>query len=152
MTNIPEGDFSFIKCKDSREMLTTAYHAISSIIDGWEFLKNYNPPPAEGFMFSEPPQKLNDINKAINNEYDDHTGYTYGWTMRQMEYIVKKGWNSYVDRHRPKYQITWTMPNGYSGHGDPMFKSFDEASELVKARMVYDDMNGWKIKYKIESV
>ena len=51
-----------------------------------------------------------------------------------------------------RFRITWVMSNGHSGHGDPIFKTFDEANEFVKAQIIQDTINGWKIEYKIESV
>ena len=44
------------------------------------------------------------------------------------------------------------MDNGHSGHGDPIFKSLDDATRFIKAQMVNDAINGWKIEYKAESV
>ena len=152
MSNIPEGDFSFIKSDDSRKMLQSAYDAISNVIDGWEFLKNYTPPPDKGFMLSTDPLKIRQISEAINEGFDGHTGYTYSWTMRHMEMIAKKGWDNYVHGNPPKFRITWTMANGHSGHGDPIFKSLEHANEFVKAQLINDSINGWKIEYKVESV
>jgi hypothetical protein len=147
-----EGDFSFIQTESHRNMLQAAYDAISNVVDGWEFLKNYSPPPDKGFMFCESPQKLKDISEAIENGYNHHTGYTYSWTMRQMECIAKKGWDRYVNGYHPKYRITWVMDSGYSGYGEPIFKSLDDATEFVKAQLIQDAISGWKIQYKIECV
>jgi hypothetical protein len=51
-----------------------------------------------------------------------------------------------------RFRITWVMDNGHSGHGDPIFKSLDDATRFIKAQMVNDAINGWKIEYKAESV
>jgi hypothetical protein len=55
----------------------------------WDWLQNYTPDEGKGFMFSEHPN-LNKINAAM--KYGGHSGSSYAWTMRQMEYIAKHGW------------------------------------------------------------
>lgn len=42
------------------------------------------------------PEKVNEINGKINELYDGHSGSSYGWTMRQMEYIAINGIESYI--------------------------------------------------------
>lgn len=73
-----------------RAMLQDAYDAVSAVSDGWEFLRTYE--PTNGFMFSSHPT-LDAINAAMT--YDGHSGASYGWTMRAMEFIAKKGWDAY---------------------------------------------------------
>ena len=51
-----------------------------------------------------------------------------------------------------RFRITWVMSNGHSGHGDPVFKSLEHATQFIKGQMVNDAINGWKIEYKVESV
>lgn len=94
---IASGDFSDFGF--SNEMVTmhdTAYKAISSVDGGWEFMRTYTPEEGLGFMFSEPPPLLIQINEAINSLYDAHSGMSYGEIMRQMEFIAKKGWLKFV--------------------------------------------------------
>ena len=78
-------------------MLKSAYDAVCSVDGGWRFLKDYVPEANKGFMFSTPPPKLQEINNAITDRYDGHSGASYGATMRQMQLIAKKGWDAYVD-------------------------------------------------------
>jgi len=56
----------------------------------WDWLRDYNPEDGKGFMFSNHPN-LDRINNAM--KYGGHSGSSYGWTMRQMEYIAKHGWD-----------------------------------------------------------
>lgn len=56
----------------------------------WGWLRDYTPEDGKGFMFSEHPN-LTRINNAM--KYGGHSGSSYGWTMRQMEYIAKHGWD-----------------------------------------------------------
>lgn len=58
--------------------------------DLWDWLREYTPEDGKGFMFSEHPN-LTRINNAM--KYTGHSGASYGWTMRQMEYIAKHGWD-----------------------------------------------------------
>jgi hypothetical protein len=79
---------------DSHEamMLQDAYDAVTKA-DMWDYLKLPTTPGKDGFMFS-PAIEL----AAINAEmvFDGHSGASYGWTMRQMESIAKKGWETYA--------------------------------------------------------
>lgn len=54
----------------------------------WDWLNMYE--PANGFGLDNHPN-LALINNAMKL-YDSHSGASYGWTMRQMEYIAKHGW------------------------------------------------------------
>jgi hypothetical protein len=98
---MPRGDFSTfdIDAMD-KEMLASAFHAISSVEGGWEFLKEYSPPENEGFMFvRNPPETLKYISAAVSDGYPGHSGASYGWTMRHMEALAKRGWD--------KWATTW---------------------------------------------
>ena len=58
----------------------------------WHWLKTYDPPPAKGFMFDNHPNiKL----ISSNLQYDGHSGGSFAWTMRNMQYIAKHGWGDY---------------------------------------------------------
>lgn len=69
-------------------MLKDADAAITQC-DLWNWLRDYTPEDGKGFMFSEH-SNLTRINDAM--KYSGHSGTSYGWTMRQMEYIAKHGW------------------------------------------------------------
>ena len=96
-TWIPEGDFAALyKDPMSVEMLDKAFRAIKSVDGGLQFMKTYSPDEDKGFMFSKPPPMLAKINEAISKSYDGHSGSSYGWTMRNMESIAKRGWDGYA--------------------------------------------------------
>lgn len=72
----------------------------------------------QGFMFNDA-QEIRDID--LQMKYGGHSGSSYGWTMRNMEYIAKKGWDAYVDFKgvKPNYTpppashtITQTLAQG----------------------------------------
>lgn len=94
------GDFNSISSMDSmsREMLSSALKAIDSVEGAWDFLASYSPPENQGFMFVNPsPPMLTKIQDAILAADGGHSGSSYGWTLRQIEYIAKNGWDAFVD-------------------------------------------------------
>ena len=91
-----EGTFDWMPNRRSALAVETAYRAVSSVQNGWKYLEMYEPPEDQGFMFVEPDATLQEINSAIRERYDDHTLFTYGWTMRQMMHIAKNGWQDWV--------------------------------------------------------
>lgn len=86
------GDFSALPIsKSTKEMLSDAYNAISQN-ELWDYMKTYE--PNNGFMFSQPTSEILRINRSL--KYDGHSGASYGCTMREMQFIAKNGWESYV--------------------------------------------------------
>ena len=95
----PRGDFSFIPDDNEREMLSDAFNAVESVIGGWEtFIPE--PEAGSGFMFSRvSPESIRaQIDAAImaSPSGNNHSGSSYGWTMRQMQGIARLGWDAYV--------------------------------------------------------
>lgn len=52
------------------------------------FISKYNPPVGHGFMFDNNPE-INQIGNKVSASYQGHSGASYGWTMRFIEYVVK---------------------------------------------------------------
>jgi hypothetical protein len=90
-TTYQSGDFSFLKSINDIMMLTDAYKAVSQT-ESWDLLKEE--PGDGGFMFSNDP-RMNTLNSAI--KYTGHSGGSYGYTMRHMQYIARNGWTAYCD-------------------------------------------------------
>lgn len=84
-------DFSFIRDDLSRSSIEDAYAAISATDGGWKFLQEFSPDADKGFMFSDHPV-LRQIGAHMSV---GHSGLSYAWTMRQMEYIAKNGFSAY---------------------------------------------------------
>jgi hypothetical protein len=80
--------YSQLFTKHEVAMLEDADNAITEC-DLWKWLAEYTPEEGKGFVFSQHPN-LDRINGAM--KYQGHSGGSYGWTMRQMEYIAKHGW------------------------------------------------------------
>lgn len=93
-----EGDFSFLLNKGFSESSITylqdAYDAITRL-NLWKELAEFTPNKDEGFMFTSHPL-LNKINCEMKL-LSSHSGSSYGWVMRTMEFIAKKEWNNYVN-------------------------------------------------------
>jgi len=83
------GDFSFIRDQLSREMVEDVYQAVQKA-EAWNVMKEE---PESGYMFSSDP-RYKVIQKKM--EYLGHSGSSYGWTMRQAQFIAQKGWAEYV--------------------------------------------------------
>lgn len=41
-------------------------------------------------------ETIKQINKAVNDRYGGHSGSSYGFTMRMLEFIAKRGWDTYA--------------------------------------------------------
>lgn len=78
----------------SKNMILAAIRAIDQL-EAWDELASYSPPEDMGFMFDDSPL-MKRINPKIAELYDGHSGSSYGWTMRQIEYIAKNGAEKYV--------------------------------------------------------
>ena len=90
------GNFSFISDALTREALTNTYNAVDKL-NMWSFLKTFEPPSDKGYMFSSSPE-LYLISAECENTYG-HSGASWGFSMRHIEYIAKNGWSQYVSKH-----------------------------------------------------
>jgi len=96
LAELSELNLSFIPDDWSECMIRDGMRAIikteeSMKIDVWKFLKEYSPPEGEGFMFCDNPI----ISNIGNNMESGHSGSSFGWTMRNLEFIAKNGINKY---------------------------------------------------------
>lgn len=91
-----ENRFSQFKKLSSWEadMLNDAYQAIT-VTGNWDNMKNF---AGESFMFSREPW-ISNIMTSMQHR-DQHSGGSFGFTMRTMEYIAKHGWDSYANRFK----------------------------------------------------
>ena len=103
-------------------MLQDADNAITTC-ELWGWLKDYTPEEGKGFMFTEHPN-LDRINNAM--KYGGHSGSSYGWTMRQMEYIAKNGWNLYQFKIREERRKEAEKSNLYK-----LMSSIDVADSII---------------------
>ena len=78
------------------DMLNDAYEAITAT-NNWDNVKNFN---GESFMFSSEPWVSN-IMSAMHYR-DQHSGASFGMTLRSMEFIAKHGWDAYASGFKQK--------------------------------------------------
>jgi hypothetical protein len=90
----PFGDFSFITDNNMRIHIEDAFNAVSKTERGWEFMRSFA--PKQGFMYADHP-KLSEISHKLNMHlFNTRVSYEYASTMREIEYIAKRGWSNYV--------------------------------------------------------
>jgi len=91
--------FSFVQDSNSRAMLETAFNAITQL-EKWDFMRNFR---GESFMFSHSQEIIDICDKIQELGYEGHSGASFGFTMRAMEYIAKNGLHSfetmYIERN-----------------------------------------------------
>lgn len=92
-------NYSELWSKHDAEMLYDADDAITQC-NLWEWLKEYTPEEGKGFAFCAHPNLIK-INEVME-QYPQHSGCSYAWTMRQMEYIAKNGWENYYTTRKEK--------------------------------------------------
>jgi hypothetical protein len=66
-------------------------------INAWKYLSEYSPPSNQGFMFSCGDDEI--VSLVQNQMEVGHSGGSMGWTMRNIEFIAKKG----LSAHRETY-------------------------------------------------
>ena len=86
------GDFSFIQDESSRRYVKDAYDA-TVVSEQMELMKEE---PEKGYMFSSD-TRYELIQKQMKL-LSEHSGSSYSWTMRQVQFIAQKGWAAYVER------------------------------------------------------
>ena len=81
-----EGQFLYVNDPHSREMLINAWNAIT-LLELWNYMKN----DQYSYMWNDD-KEIGIIYKKMEElGYTIHSGGTFGWTMRQMQYIAKFG-------------------------------------------------------------
>jgi hypothetical protein len=84
-TFIP-GKFEYVKCAHTREMLANAWQAIN-LTETWDFVRM----PTESFMMSRDDRIWVITAKMEELGYYGHSGFSFGWTLRQMQFIAQHG-------------------------------------------------------------
>jgi hypothetical protein len=79
------GKFEYVNEWD-KEMFTNAWQAIT-LTENWEFMKTN----IESFMWSDDPRVDIISAKMVELGYNGHSGASFGYTMRRMQYIAING-------------------------------------------------------------
>ncbi len=98
--NLTQADFKKIKDYNPKnfEMIINAYNAIT-LVEGWDFLREFN---EESFMLSSNPMIVKITNAMTKLGYSGHTGYSFGCTLRNMQYLAKHGKTIYINAFNSK--------------------------------------------------
>jgi hypothetical protein len=96
LQNFKKGEFLYINnCSHTREMLSIGWKAIN-ILELWDYMKKETP----SYMWSNDKEVNLIANKIIELGYDGHSGFSFGWTMRQLQYIAINGEEKYMDNFK----------------------------------------------------
>ena len=89
--------FSFIPDEHTRRMVCNGYNAATQL-ELWVWLGTYEPDENRGFMFSSHPNITAIIEKMETIEDPPgHSGSSFGFTMRHLQYIAKNGLTGYIN-------------------------------------------------------
>ena len=86
-------DFTTINDDHSRKMMENAFNAITATEGGWDYLRTF---AEETFMYSRNPIVQTISDNMVKLGYDGHSGASFGWTMRTMEYLAKHGKEAFL--------------------------------------------------------
>ena len=89
--NIIPGRFEYVNDSWQRDMLINAWQAIT-VTENWDFVKQ----PIHSFMWSDDPRVKIIGNKMEELGYTGHSGASFGFTMRTMQYIATHGEKKYM--------------------------------------------------------
>ena len=64
----------------------------------WTYLRNNPPSDSTGYMFSDNPV----FSSIMNNMQVGHSGCSYAWTMRNLQYIASHGMDAYITACSPR--------------------------------------------------
>jgi hypothetical protein len=95
--NFIPGEFKYIRDKDTRYMLNNAWKAIT-LTETWNFIEQ----PIDSFMFSHDPIITLITKKMSELGYDGHSGSSFGYVMRTMQYIACHGEHKFCEEYIKK--------------------------------------------------
>lgn len=88
-------NFNFITDSHTRDLVSNGYVAVTEL-ELWDWMRTFTPAQNEGFMWSSHPN-INKIVKKMESlpNPPGHSGSSFAFTMRALEYIAKNGIDSY---------------------------------------------------------
>ena len=92
--NFVPGEFNYIKDPHTKQMLVSAYNAIT-FTENWNFMKMNT----GNYRFSEYPQALQIYNKIEELGYNGHSACSFALIMRDMQYIAKNGEEEFMKEY-----------------------------------------------------
>tara|TARA_Y100000816_G_C25593455_1_gene318466 strand:- start:207 stop:497 length:291 start_codon:yes stop_codon:yes gene_type:complete len=85
--------FEFITSELERRSLIEAYDAVNTL-NLWDFMRKEH----KSFMFPETDFEIHEKLYDLADKTVGHSGTSYGWTMRVIEYIAKNGYENYKQK------------------------------------------------------
>jgi hypothetical protein len=94
-------NMTYITSPHSREMLINAYNAIQ-LTELWDYMKK----DQDNYMFNQDKELKIISDKMYDLGYCGHSGGSFGWTMRHMQFIAMNG----LEKHKELW-ISTTLNN-----------------------------------------
>lgn len=112
-----DGTFDFIPPENSVAYYRNAHWAITQT-KMWDWLHSFSVSDKEGFMFcSHPNLKIIEEKMYEQDVAHGHSGASFGFTMRQMEYIAIHGYDAFrqvwIEKHQPKNEYIPIVEKNY---------------------------------------
>jgi hypothetical protein len=112
----------------STEYLEDAYQALQdSKLEDW--FVEFNPPEDKGFMFANEPN-LEILNKHLKL-YSSHSGSSYGWTMKTLQYELRK---------QPKHILTVMIQESKKSSNPDIREQGKALEEFKEGKLTYAQM------------
>ena len=86
MYKVGDGKMEYIQDKNDKLMMTNAWHAIT-LTNNWDFVSQ----EIETYMLSTDPRIFKIYEKMEELGYTEHSGCSFSFTMRNMQFLVRKG-------------------------------------------------------------
>ena len=86
MNNEDLSNFNYVNDTSCREMFLNAYQAIQ-LTETWDFMKQ----DINSYMWDKNPEIRIISNKMSELGYNYHSGSSFGFTMREMQFIAQNG-------------------------------------------------------------
>lgn len=116
--NRGDGKMDYIEDSHMRSMLENAWQAIN-LTETWDFVSQ----PTESFMFSDDDRIWVITKKMSELGYDGHSGFSFGWTMREMQFLAREGVEKfregYIKKQNEKKNKTSSQPTREENRQQP---------------------------------
>ena len=89
--------FDYVEDHLTKQLLETAYDAITTL-ELWEYMKK----DIVSYMLSSDIELNQIMNQIIAIGYHGHSGFSFGWIMREMQYIAQYGLLSHEESWQNK--------------------------------------------------
>lgn len=86
------GEFLYVKERNSREMLQNGWNAVNQL-ELWSYMEK----KIESYTYSSDKEVDKIGNKMIELGYDMHSGCSFGWTMRKIQFIAQNGEQKFME-------------------------------------------------------